>query len=182
MSLGARVTVHAASLKTSVYVPSHLVQRIDLDKLWLPFAEKLLELLANCERRGVVYVATSGYRSPREQAKLYFQGRTVPGEIVTNARPGYSSHNYGLAVDVCRDVSAEKGLQPDWQKQAYDTLASEGIKLDLEIGVPGLKDYGHVQLPLRAKFNKPEKELLQLFKDMGSLEAVWAFLAASGDW
>ena len=34
------------------------------------------------------------------QAALYAQGRTAPGRIVTNARPGYSYHNFGLAIDV----------------------------------------------------------------------------------
>jgi D-alanyl-D-alanine carboxypeptidase len=32
-----------------------------------------------------------------EQAKLYAQGRTTTGPIVTNAKPGQSLHNYGVA-------------------------------------------------------------------------------------
>jgi peptidoglycan L-alanyl-D-glutamate endopeptidase CwlK len=40
-----------------------------------------------------------GYRSLERQAELYAQGRTTPGPKVTNAKPGYSWHNYGLAVD-----------------------------------------------------------------------------------
>jgi hypothetical protein len=40
-----------------------------------------------------------GYRSTARQAELYAQGRTKPGQIVTNARPGESFHNYGVAVD-----------------------------------------------------------------------------------
>lgn len=42
------------------------------------------------------------YRSPEEQDRLYAQGRTAPGPIVTNARPGESLHNYlpALAFDV----------------------------------------------------------------------------------
>jgi LAS superfamily LD-carboxypeptidase LdcB len=42
----------------------------------------------------------SGLRTFAEQQKLYDQGRTTPGSIVTNAKPGESYHNYGLAVDV----------------------------------------------------------------------------------
>ena len=34
-----------------------------------------------------------------EQAALYKIGRSVKGKIVTNARPGESYHNYGLAFD-----------------------------------------------------------------------------------
>ncbi len=42
----------------------------------------------------------SGTRSYAEQEALYAQGRTKAGPRVTNARPGYSNHNFGVAVDV----------------------------------------------------------------------------------
>lgn len=40
-----------------------------------------------------------GVRDLERQAKLWAQGRTSPGKIVTRARPGDSIHNYGLAFD-----------------------------------------------------------------------------------
>lgn len=40
-----------------------------------------------------------GLRTIEEQNALYAQGRTKPGNIVTNARGGSSFHNYGLAID-----------------------------------------------------------------------------------
>ena len=36
-----------------------------------------------------------------EQAKLYAQGRALPGPVVTKAKPGQSPHNYGMAFDIC---------------------------------------------------------------------------------
>lgn len=39
-------------------------------------------------------------RTFAEQEVLYAQGRGKPGDIVTDARGGFSYHNYGLAVDV----------------------------------------------------------------------------------
>ena len=39
-------------------------------------------------------------RTFKEQAEIYAKGRTAPGKIVSNARPGRSWHNYGLAVDI----------------------------------------------------------------------------------
>ena len=39
------------------------------------------------------------FRSPRRQAQLYAQGRTLPGKIVTYANAWQSYHQYGLAVD-----------------------------------------------------------------------------------
>ena len=41
------------------------------------------------------------YRTFAEQKALYDQGRTTPGKIVTNSKPGSSFHNYGLALDFC---------------------------------------------------------------------------------
>lgn len=42
----------------------------------------------------------SGTRSYAEQTKLYNQGRTAPGNRVTNAKAGSSNHNFGIAFDV----------------------------------------------------------------------------------
>jgi peptidoglycan LD-endopeptidase CwlK len=42
----------------------------------------------------------SGFRTYAEQDALYAQGRTTPGNIVTNARAGYSNHNFGIAFDI----------------------------------------------------------------------------------
>lgn len=42
---------------------------------------------------------TSTYRTRAEQAALWAQGRTKPGPIVTNAKPGQSKHELGRAFD-----------------------------------------------------------------------------------
>lgn len=49
--------------------------------------------------RGLSYIAVQGTRTMGQQQALYNQGRTEPGEIVTNARPGSSWHNYAVAGD-----------------------------------------------------------------------------------
>lgn len=59
-----------------------------------------LALLRKCEATGIPLTVTFTYRSAATQAALYAQGRTAPGTIVTNARAGFSYHNYGLALDV----------------------------------------------------------------------------------
>lgn len=43
---------------------------------------------------------THTLRTFAEQDKLFAQGRTAPGKIVTRARGGQSYHNYGLAIDI----------------------------------------------------------------------------------
>jgi peptidoglycan LD-endopeptidase CwlK len=57
-------------------------------------------LLARSEQAGVPLVVTFTLRSLAEQDSLYAQGRTAPGSRVTNARAGYSFHNFGLAIDI----------------------------------------------------------------------------------
>ena len=71
---------------------------------------------------------TSAFRSIQEQAALYAKGRTAAGKIVTNAKGGYSIHNYGLAFDFCLIVDEGKyasweylkdfdgDLTPDWME------------------------------------------------------------------
>jgi len=61
---------------------------------------KAAAFIVEANRRGIPLIATSGLRTFDEQQKLYNQGRSEPGAIVTNARPGESFHNYGLAIDV----------------------------------------------------------------------------------
>lgn len=48
---------------------------------------------------GCDYRLVSGNRTWDEQTALYAEGRTAPGHIVTNARAGYSWHNFGVAAD-----------------------------------------------------------------------------------
>lgn len=43
---------------------------------------------------------THTLRTFDEQGELYAQGRSKHGKIVTNAKPGQSYHNYGLAFDI----------------------------------------------------------------------------------
>lgn len=52
-----------------------------------------------CKSKGIQIKVIQGTRSYAEQDKLYAQGRTVKGSKVTNARGGYSNHNFGVAVD-----------------------------------------------------------------------------------
>jgi RHS repeat-associated protein len=86
-----------------------------------------------------------GYRSIDEQNKLYAQGRTAPGNKVTNAKGGESYHNYGLAVDVVR---MENG-QPNWKQPITEDIANIGIQQGFSWGGSwnSFKDYPHFEMP-----------------------------------
>jgi peptidoglycan L-alanyl-D-glutamate endopeptidase CwlK len=49
---------------------------------------------------GRTWVVTSGRRTMEEQRRIYAQGRTTAGNIVSNAPAGSSPHNFGLGADL----------------------------------------------------------------------------------
>lgn len=83
-----------------------------LSGLWPPFAGAVSYLLDYCAYLSYEGRITSGFRTWAEQAVEYAKGRTLDeiarqvskvigvGGVVSNAPPGRSAHNYGLAVDV----------------------------------------------------------------------------------
>jgi len=62
---------------------------------------------------GVHPYITETYRSFAESDKLYAQGRTEPGEIVTNSKAGQSYHNYALALDFVLLVDGKESWNVD---------------------------------------------------------------------
>ncbi|MCU0600556.1 MAG: M15 family metallopeptidase [Desulfobacterales bacterium] len=79
---------------------------------------------------GITIKIISGLRTYKEQDALYAQGRTQPGAIVTNARGGYSNHNFGIAFDV--GVFEGNKYLPDSPK--YNAVGVLGMDLGLEWG------------------------------------------------
>lgn len=80
-------------------------------------------------------IFTHTYRSNEEQNKLYAQGRTIAGKIVTNSRGSQSYHNYGLAIDICFIIDG---------KVSYDTkkdFDGDGLADWMEV-VRIFKSYG----------------------------------------
>ncbi len=101
---------------------------------------------------------TSGLRTIKEQNKLYAQGRTRPGKIVTNARGGKSYHNFGLAVDIV-EIKNGKAL---WKNSDWDKISDLGKSLGLEWGGDwvSIKDKPHFQIT----FGKSTSKLFSLYK------------------
>lgn len=126
-------------------MPADLVKRIDLDKLYPPFLERVLQTLANCRARGADYYAILGFRPYAESARLHMNW--LAGKGGRAAPAGKSSHNFGLAIDACRDSDLDKpGLQPDWRAERYRILGEEAAKLGLHWGA-GYGDRPHISWP-----------------------------------
>lgn len=106
-----------------------------------------IELIKLSYMQGINVQITSGFRSYAEQNRLYAQGRTTPGNIVTNARAGQSIHNFGLAIDyvlVSHDGSkAIWTVNNDWRK-----VAAIGKSLGFQWGGDwrSFRDYPHLDM------------------------------------
>lgn len=117
----------------------------------------LIKLNGACASAGITLKVICTYRSGDEQTKLYQQGRTTAGRIVTHANAGQSPHN------------CKTGETP--ASRAFDVMLYQGKKIvgtitkaDLEIWhkvgavssdfglkwggnfTGGFKDYAHFEL------------------------------------
>jgi len=104
-----------------------------LESLEPGFKALVVSLLAELKERGINCVVTSGRRTIAEQNKLYAQGRTTPGNIVTKAKGGQSPHNFGLAADLCPTHPVDNSLwwkAPDDIWNVIHLLAEERGYLD----------------------------------------------------
>ena len=80
---------------------------------------------------------TCGFRSVAEQDALYAMGRTSSGKIVTNAKGGYSVHNYGLAFDFCLIIDG-KLASWEWLKDFDGDKVADWMEF-----VNLFKEYGY---------------------------------------
>lgn len=108
-----------------------------LDELELSFKVRVQKLIDELKVMGITVVPTSCYRSIEEQDKLYAQGRTAKGAIVTKAKGGQSPHNFKLACDVCPLKPSDGSLWWDAPQEIWNVIhkvAEEGDLLDLDSG------------------------------------------------
>ena len=115
----------------------------DLDPRMVPLCKKFI---ADCKSAGIDIIITSTYRDYMSQRALFFQGRTTPGKIVTNAKPGESFHNFRVAFDFCPIVNGKAQFNDLATFKRCGAIA-EGIGLEWAGRWKTFKEYGHCQLP-----------------------------------
>ena len=102
---------------------------------------KIETLLIKAKAVNIDCKVYSAYRSKTEQLKLYAQGRTAPGKIVTYVK--HSKHNDGRAVDIC----VIKNGKADWRPESYFRLGEIAEELGLAWGGSWkMRDYGHFEI------------------------------------
>lgn len=119
--------------------------------------EYTIELITRCYKEAIFVQISSGYRSEVEQAHIYGQGRPSyiwdgrkygsKGAIVSNAKPGTSIHNYGLAIDYF--IVSDDGRKPLWVvNEKWRRVAEIAKSMGFEWGGDWsrFRDYPHLQL------------------------------------
>lgn len=119
---------------------SREIHRSGLHPLYLPVYDSLCETLSSS------WEPFFGLRSFELQEQLYEKGRSLPGKVVTNARSGFSPHNYGCASDWFKKDASGQAI---WDKasiiwEEYDAAIE---KAGARWGSPW-GDYDHNELPL----------------------------------
>jgi peptidoglycan L-alanyl-D-glutamate endopeptidase CwlK len=140
----------------------------------LPEVRPLARALVHRAAEGGVRIKIiSGHRSYEEQDALYARGRTLPGNKITNARGGYSNHNFGLAFD----VGVFEGNQYLGDSPKYKAVGVLGMDLGLEWGGSwkSIVDQPHFQLRPGWACDLPERQMLaQLRERVSSGESLFA--------
>lgn len=116
----------------------------NIEDLHISIQDKARKLLRLCKFNGWEAFITAGYRDSKEQTELYAQGRTKPGKRVTNAKPGESLHQYGLAFDI---AFRNKEGMTSWVSPLFLKAGMEAKWCGLEWGGNWLnfKDFPHFQ-------------------------------------
>lgn len=143
--------------------------------------------------QGVTIKVTQGLRSWTDQLALWLKGRDQanPGpppahgnivnavQVVTNAPPGYSYHNFGLAVDVAPFADNT----PDWNinHPAWKAIVAAGESVGLQSGSSfrTFPDWPHFQY-VNGLPESPDDMVRQVFKE-GGLLGVWEYAGLSVD-
>lgn len=129
---------------------------------------------ARCKAAGLNVLVTETYRTKQEQDALYAQGRTKPGNIVTNAKYPLSPHCWGVAFDFCRNV---RGHEYDDSDGFFRKCGEIGKSLGLAWGgdFRSFVDKPHLEMKeflpnnsvktLQAKYGTPENFIKSWVKE-----------------
>lgn len=82
--------------------------------------------LRECREHGLAVLVTQTLRDDEYQAALYAQGRTKPGQIVTNSKVT-TFHGRGLALDFCKNAPGHEYDDADFFYRAGQLAKAVGF-------------------------------------------------------
>ncbi len=148
-----------------------------------PLAVKIRLVADALLQEGIVIRVTQGLRTCDEQAKLYAEGRTVPGARVTNAPPGFSWHNFGLAVDVVPSTHGPgRPFDPDWNEKhpCWTRIVRVGAAAGLVSGATFRSRPDEPHFQLTGCFPVTPTDEVRALLRTGGLVAVWKAAGLGG--
>lgn len=141
-------------------------------------AERVRQMAELLQAENITIRVVQSLRSWDNQQALYDEGRDANGtiidrsKVVTNAKPGHSYHNFGLAVDV---APFDAGI-PDWNANhpAWKRIVAVGQSVGLISGSTwrAFPDWPHFQMTgfLPAS---PDDAIRDAYH-RGGIQGVWA--------
>ncbi|MEY8391851.1 M15 family metallopeptidase [Lachnospiraceae bacterium 45-W7] len=151
----------------------------DMTKLHPRLQKMAIQLQQECSRQGIFIKFSECLRTIAEQDALYAQGRTAPGNIVTNAKGStYSSqHQWGVAIDfyIDMDVDGDGDKKDDAfnnSTRLFDRVGTIAKSIGLGWGGDwtSIKDRPHLYLP---DWGSTTSRLKQLYKSPDHFMASW---------
>ena len=147
-----------------------MIDKITLDRIELLHpklkeeAKLIYSEIAKSLSNGVMCRFSHTLRTFEEQNELYAKGRSVKGQIVTNAKGGQSYHNWGMACDIVLIVEGKATWErgKDFDRDGQPDFM-EVVKIFKKYGWEWggdwhFKDYPHFQktfgLTIKQLFNK----------------------------
>ena len=123
----------------------------DINLLHPDLIRKATKLIELAKAKGIDIIISQTFRSKEEQDALYAQGRTAPGNIVTNVKYPISLHCWGIAFDVAVIINK----QASWIAAHFDVVGPIGESIGLKWGGrwQNFPDKPHFELPF---FNAAE--------------------------
>ena len=109
------------------------------------FTECLLALKKHFATKGLEIKYISGTRTFEEQDALYSKGRTTAGPKVTNARAGFSNHNFSIAVDAALFTPDGRYLEDTPFYKEIGTVVAQFPQLEWGGSWTSIVDEPHIQ-------------------------------------
>lgn len=123
------------------------------------------EFLARAKAQGLQVLITQTFRTQAEQDKIWAQGRSLPGPIVSWVKYPNSAHCWGIAFDIAKDVPGHLYDDPAFFKACAVIAKSLGLRWggDWKKKV----DSPHLELPIDVA------ALITKYKTPAAYVATW---------
>ena len=136
----------------------------DLEVLYPKFRDKIELLKQECERQGLLLGIGETFRTMAEQDALYAKGRTVPGQIVTNAkgRDYNSQHQWFIAMDFFKNIKGQEYSDLEFFSRVGSIAKSLGLGWGGDWTSPKdrphiyWKEFGDTPRLLKSRYGTPE--------------------------